>query len=106
MKTRLIFHLPSGVGPVVSFYSPYIIPLLIIAGYHHFFTAHPFFIKSSTLIDNTYLDQWTTMCPVQTFYILLVRELEQKGFLKVPQPSKMSPRDAGAGTQVEIRKLK
>ena len=31
-----------------------------------------------------YGDQWTTMCPVQTFYILLRGSWEQKGFLKVP----------------------
>ena len=32
-------------------------------------------------------DQWPTMCPVQTFYILLRGSWEQKGFLKVPLPS-------------------
>ena len=51
-------------------------------------------------------DQWPTVCPVQTFYILLRGSWEQKGFLKFPQPSKLSPRDKGAGTQVEKRKLK
>ena len=34
-------------------------------------------------------NQWPTMCPVQTFYILLRGSWEQKGFLKVPQPSKL-----------------
>ena len=63
------------------------------------------------IIDNEiymriYHDQWPTMCPVQTFYILLRGSWEQKGFLKVPQPSKLSPREKGAGTQVEKRKLK
>ena len=51
-------------------------------------------------------DQWPTMCPVQTFYILLRGSWERKGFLKVPQPSKLSPCDKGAGNQVEKRKLK
>ena len=31
---------------------------------------------------------------------------ETKGFLKVPLPSKLSPRDEGAGTQVEKGKSK
>ena len=34
-------------------------------------------------------DQCSNMCPVQTFYILLRGSWEQKGFLKIPQPSKL-----------------